>query len=161
MSKTFEMPVDAKKGCLKLANEMLRVGGETLLRRDDLVSLAAKVAASMDTESITLEPGEVIAMLALGECSNLLQISMSLNSVAGEDYEDRPELSVEQVIRYSQELLSCAPPHEKDGELYQAVLGLLNKAAQHKGGGCELSATENAAYKTIKNMYYKGSFGGK
>lgn len=156
MSHTFEMPVDAKKGCLELAKEMLRVvGDDPIPAREHLESLVTKVEASLDTEAITLEDGEISAMMALGECSDLLSISMKLTKAL------EPELSQKQVVKFSTELLLSATQGPEGRRVYKAIESLLSTMLKHPGGDCELTEDEHRAYQAIKRMYYAGGFNKK
>lgn len=162
MSKTFAMPVNAKKGFLMLAEEMISLAAPGLPGIDDLKSAVAKVEASLSTEEITLSNEEMIAMMTLGECSDLLQASLRLKK-AQEALEvpvdEMPELSQEQVVSYAGIILMSAPEGQKEYPVYKATMSLLQTVAGHPGGDCGLSPEEHHAYMAIKRMYYAGSFG--
>ena len=159
MSKTFAMPVDAKKGFLMLAEEMISLATPGLPGIDDLKSAVAKVEASLDTEEITLSNDEMIAMMILGECSDILQASLRLKKVQEAPVDEMPELSQEQVVSYAGTILLSAPEDQKESPVYEATVSLLQTVTGHPGGDCELSPEEYHSYLAIKRMYYAGYFG--
>lgn len=120
----------------------------------------------MDSPTVTLEPGEVSAMLALGKCSEVLMEAKKMRKLlgtlesipSGETVKEKPELSQEQVISFATEVLTSAPEDKRDSDVYRATMSLLTTALKHTGGDCELTPEEHRAYVAIKRMYYAGGF---